>query len=115
MPVMHSCVEIPRTPVEDGLPSPLKVALDKDGRVMGVLNDSENEVLANPQLSFWMQQVVDLCKRGALAPSQELMLLAEEARDPAHPLHHEFEWDDTKAAASTRESFRKRLASVGNP
>lgn len=37
-------------------------------------------------------------ERGSLTPA----LLVEVARDPNHPLHHRFEWDDTKAAEKWR-------------
>lgn len=37
-------------------------------------------------------------KRGSLTPE----IVVEEARDPAHPLHHRFTWDDTEAARKYR-------------
>lgn len=37
-------------------------------------------------------------QHGALNPA----LLVDVARDPEHPLHSRFEWDDTKAAAKWR-------------
>lgn len=37
-------------------------------------------------------------KHGELTPE----ILLDEARHPEHPLHHRFEWDDSKAAESWR-------------
>lgn len=37
-------------------------------------------------------------KRGTLTPA----VVLDEARDPAHPLHHRFEWDDGVAAERWR-------------
>lgn len=37
-------------------------------------------------------------RRGALSPE----LLVDEATDPGHPMHSQFEWDDTEAARQYR-------------
>ena len=42
-------------------------------------------------------------ERGALTPA----VVVDEARDPAHPLHARFEWDDTIAG----EKYRRQQAS----
>jgi hypothetical protein len=44
-------------------------------------------------------------ERGELTPEA----VVEEARDPAHPLHTRFEWDDQKAAHSYRLIQAERL------
>lgn len=47
-----------------------------------------------------LQSVYD--RHGVLTPA----IVLDEARDPAHPLHHRFTWDDDAAA----ESWRKHQA-----
>ncbi len=43
-----------------------------------------------------LQEIYD--RRGVLTPA----LVVDVARDPGHPLHHRFEWDDTVAAEEYR-------------
>lgn len=47
-------------------------------------------------------------KRGRLTPH----IVLEEARDPEHPLHSRFEWDDGKAAESYRLDQARHLFRV---
>jgi len=47
-------------------------------------------------------------KRGELTPP----IVVEEASDPAHPLHHRFEWDDTEAAIKYRLLQAQQLLRV---
>jgi hypothetical protein len=50
-----------------------------------------------------LQAIYD--QRGQLTPS----LVVDEARDPAHPLHSRFEWDDTVAGEAWRRSQAQQL------
>ena len=47
-------------------------------------------------------------ERGALTPA----LVVEAARDPEHPLHSRFEWDDTEAAKQWRLTQASQLLRV---
>ena len=47
-------------------------------------------------------------KRGALTPQ----IVLDEARDPSHPLHHRFEWDDSLAAEKYRLLQAQKLLQV---
>ena len=48
-------------------------------------------------------------QRGRLTPN----IVVDEARDPSHPLHHRFEWDDSVAGESwRREQARKLIREV---
>lgn len=44
-------------------------------------------------------------RRGALRPRD----VVEEARDPSHPLHDHFEWDDARAGQMYREQQAREL------
>lgn len=44
-------------------------------------------------------------RRGVLTPG----LVVDEARDPSHPLHSKFEWDDTVAAEAHRRQQAQTL------
>lgn len=44
-------------------------------------------------------------RHGQLTPA----LVVDEARDPAHPLHNRFEWDDSKAGEAWRRSQAQEL------
>lgn len=47
-------------------------------------------------------------QRGSLTPE----IVVEEARDPEHPLHHRFDWDDTEAARKWRLSQAQEILRV---
>lgn len=47
-------------------------------------------------------------RRGSLTPQ----IVLDEARDPLHPLHHRFEWDDSLAAEKYRLLQAQKLLQV---
>lgn len=54
-----------------------------------------------------LQSIYD--QKGKLTPA----LVLDEARDPNHPLHHRFQWDDSKAAEAYRlQQARDLIRSV---
>ena len=59
------------------------------------------------QIDDSLQAVYD--RHGMLTPG----LLLEEARDPSHPLHSRFEWDDTEAAERWRLYQARKLIQLG--
>ena len=60
---------------------------------------------ANPDAAY--TAIMDLKARhhGVIQPR----VLVDEARDPTHPLHNEFEWDDTLAAEAWREEQARHI------
>ena len=60
---------------------------------------------ADPDAAYAAIMDIKARHMGAIEPR----VLVEEARDPAHPLHGEFEWDDTAAAAAWREEQARHL------
>lgn len=53
------------------------------------------------------ERLASLVNNGTLTPERVVL----DARDPNSPLHGEFEWDDSKAAASHRLDQARRLIS----
>ena len=112
---MHHMVIIPRHRRDDGLTSPLKVAVDKNERVIGVLA-KDGDWVSNDQLFAWMQQAIDL-HYATMSSSEKDMTkkmeaFIEAARDPANPFHDEFTWDDKEAAAEYLKQYLKEAKSI---
>jgi hypothetical protein len=112
---MHHMVTMPRHRRNDGLASPLKVALDKNQRVIGVL--AEDDVwVKNDQLFAWMQQAVDLhyatMSSSEKDMTKEMEAFIDAARDPANPFHDGITWDDEAAAAKYLEQYLRETKSI---
>ena len=76
----------------------------EDGEVLAALRNADK--LDAQAVGVALQRLRQ--KDGEIRPER----LAEEARDPRHPCHRHFEWDDAKAAAAYRVSQARCLIRI---
>jgi hypothetical protein len=110
---MYSYATVQRAPRDDGYPSPLCIALDRNNRALGLLMDDDDTIVRNDQLNEWLQQIIDLRFLNREPTKEEFGALVQAARDEDHPLHGEFEWDDAKAASELRAMALAKMPPQG--